>query len=80
MCQLYCENAFFFIEIAQLANYDSGTAATPETDESVSVSILVHAYKFLLGLKQMFVLAVLLDTCFIKLFSKLVNWVGGFCF
>lgn len=35
--------AFFFfnLEMAQLGNYDSGTAETPETDESVSVSIFL---------------------------------------
>lgn len=27
--------------MAQLGNYDSGTAETPETDESVSVSIFL---------------------------------------
>ena len=37
--------AFFFVfllEMAQLGNYNSGTAETPETDESVSVSIFLH--------------------------------------
>lgn len=30
---------FLNLEMAQLGNYDSGTAETPETDESLSVSI-----------------------------------------
>lgn len=30
---------FLILEMAQLGNYDSGTAETPETDESLSVSI-----------------------------------------
>lgn len=45
---LYNFNVFFFffpffflnLEMAQLGNYDSGTAETPETDESLSVSYL----------------------------------------
>lgn len=36
-----CLFFFFNLEMAQLGNYDSGTAETPETDESVSVSIFV---------------------------------------
>lgn len=31
----------FNLEMAQLGNYNSGTAETPETDESVSVSIFL---------------------------------------
>lgn len=31
----------FHLEMAQLGNYSSGTAETPETDESVSVSIFL---------------------------------------
>lgn len=44
---LYNFNGFFSfslfflnLEMAQLGNYDSGTAETPETDESLSVSYL----------------------------------------
>lgn len=43
----YIISVFFFfflfflnLEMAQLGNYDSGTAETPETDESLSVSYL----------------------------------------
>lgn len=35
VCLFVC----LFVEIAQLVNCDSGTAATPETDESISVSL-----------------------------------------
>lgn len=60
-CPVFLKLCFFLIfnlEMAQLGNYDSGTAETPETDESVSVSTFLDKICCLFCLLQLEILAV----------------------